>query len=311
MARKCKAQRTDGVFVTTPRRSCLLLAVLVMPACTTARVSQFRQFADAGQAYVEAVQALTREAGNAAVDADSAALERARRHLPQQERAEAVLEHDELVRTRVLILADLGRHARLLGAYFATLEALAESDAPREIGDATETLVESMGAVSARLRTARVGDAPIDSFSGAVVAISVANLKKGALERELRLRGQLIERELDLQQAAVTAITDQMKTDLQAVLMHREQIDVVEPYGGTARLARVWTTRRREILTATASVASAEAGVRAAEHLKLSFEALAENRFGAAQYLALLADIDEVLTLIEAVAGRPDERQEG
>ncbi len=295
----------------TPGRACLLLAVLVMPACTTARVDQFKHFAQAGQAYVEAVEAMTREAANAAVDADSAALERVRLHLPADARADAVLEHDELVTTRVRILADLGRHARLLGAYFATLEALAESDAPRQIGDATEALIESMGTVSTRLRMARVGEAPIDSFSGAVVMISVGNLKKGALERELRARGQLIERELDLQQAAVMAITEQMKTDLAAVLMHREQIDVVDPYGGTARLARIWTTRRREILTATASLDSAQAGVRAAEHLKLSFEALAENRFGAAQYLALLADIDEVLTLIEAVAGPSDRPEEG
>ena len=168
-----------------------------------------------------------------------------------------------------------------------------------------------MGAVNKRLRTARVGDAAIDSFSGAVVVISVANLQHAALQRELAARGQVIERELDLQQAAVMAITEQMKTDLAAVLMHREQIDVVDPYGGTARLPRIWTTRRREILTATASIDSAQAGVRAAEHLKLSFEALAENRFGVAEYLALLADIDEVLTVIEAVAGRPDDRQEG
>ena len=294
----------------TPSRFCLLLAVMSMPACTTARVNQFKQFADAGQVYVEAIEALSREAANAAVDADSAALERVRLRLPSDERAEAVLEHDELVTTRVRILADLGRHARLLGAYFATLEALAESDAPRELGDATARLVQSMGVVNKRLRTARVGDAAIDSFSGAVVVISVANLQHAALQRELDARGQVIERELDMQQAAVMAITDQMKTDLEAVLMHREQIDVVEPYGATARLARIWTSRRREILTASASLATAEAGVRAAEHMKLSFEALVENRFGPAEYLALLADIDEVLTLIEAVAGPPERPEE-
>ncbi len=295
----------------TPRRAFLLIGVLVMPACTTARIDQFRHFAHAGQAYVEAVEALSREAANAAVDADSAALERVRLRLPQDERAEVVLEHDELVTTRVRILADLSRHTRLLGTYFATLEALAESDAPRELGDATEALVQSMGAVTRRLRTARIGDAAIDSFSGAVVVISVANLQHAALERELRARGQVIERELDLQQAAVTAITEQMKIDLEAVRMHREQIDVVEPYGATARLARIWTTRRRDILTATASIATADAGVRAAEHMKLSFQALVENRFGPAEYLALLADIDEVLTLIEAVAGPPDRPEEG
>ncbi len=295
----------------TLSRFCLLLAVMSMPACATARVSQFKQFADAGQAYVEAVEALSREAANAAVDADSAVLERVRLRVPSDERADVVIEHDELVTARIRILADLGRHARLLGAYFATLEALAESDAPREIGDATEALVRSMGVVNKRLRTARVGDAAIDSFSGAVVVISVANLRQAVLERELRARGQVIERELDLQQAAVTAITAQMKTDLEAVLMHREQMDVVEPYGATARLARVWTSRRREILTASASLASVEAGVRAAEHMKRSFEALVENRFGVAQYLALLADIDEVLTLIEAVAGPSDRPEEG
>ena len=80
---------------------------MLLTACATGRINQFRQFADAGISYAEAVDALTREAASATVDADSAVLARTRSSVPQDDRARTVLEHNQLIRQRVEVLADL------------------------------------------------------------------------------------------------------------------------------------------------------------------------------------------------------------
>ncbi len=285
------------------RYSLLPAAVLLLTACATGRVNQFRQFADAGISYAEAVDALTREAASATVDADSAVLTRVRSSVPQDDRARTVLDHNQLLRQRVEVLTDLRRHARLLGAYFVTLASMTDPGAPAEFGVAAAELVESLGVVGARLRTARVGDLAVDDFTGSVVEISVAHVQKAMLERELRARATVLARELDLQQAAMHVVVEGMRTDLALVLRNQEKLEVVDPYRGSAKLPKSWAKRRREILTASTAVASAEAAGLAARRLGVSFAAVVENRFGAAEFLALMGDIQQTLELIAAARG--------
>ncbi len=275
----------------------------MLGACSTARVNQFKQFAEAGIAYVEAVDALTREAAVASVNADSAVLARTRSAVPQDDRARTVLEHNQLLRQRIAILADLRQHAGLLGAYFVSLGAMTDPDAPAEIGEAAAQFVESLGVVGGRLRAARVGDLAVDDFTGTVVEIAVANFRQAQLERELRLRAPILARELDLQHAAMRAVVEAMATDIGVVLRHEEQSDVVDPFRGNAKLPKTWAKRRREILIATTAVASADAAAVAALKLGEAFAALAENRFGAVEYLAVMGEIRRTLDLIAAVRG--------
>lgn len=285
-------------------RCCLLVpAVLVLTACSTARVNQFRQFAEAGIAYVEAVDALSHEAAGASVNADSAVLARTRSAVPQDDRARTVLEHNELLRQRVAILTDLRRHAGLLGAYFVALGSMTDPDAPAEVGAAAAQFVASLGAVGDRLRAARVGDLAVADFTGSVVEISVAHFRQTQLEHELRLRAQFLERELDLQHAAMQAVVEAMAIDLGVALGHQEQVEVVDPFRGSAKLPSNWARRRREILTASTAVASADAAALAAGKLAEAFTALAEARFGAVEYLAVMGEIRRTLDLIAAVRG--------
>jgi len=276
---------------------------MLLTACSTGRINQFRRFADAGISYAEAVDALSREAASAAVDADSAVLARTRSSVPQDDRARTVLEHNQLIRQRVEVLADLRRHARLLGAYFVTLASMTDPDVPGEFSVTASDLVESLGVVGARLRTARVGDLAVADFTGSVVKISVAHLQAHVLQRELRARAAVLARELDLQHAAMHVVVEGMRADLAIVLRNQEKLDVVDPYRGNAKLPRNWAKRRREILTASTAIASAEAAGLAARRLGESFRAVVENRFGVAEYLSLMGDIQQTLDLIAAARG--------
>ncbi len=289
--------------MSVPIRSVLVVCGLSLVACSTARINQFDRFSEAGLVYVEAVDQVTREAARTAIDADSAALARVRDALPEAERDAAIVDHNALLRVRLELLGDIRRHGHLLRAYFVALLELSETDAPAAAAAAAGDLVASMSAISQRLATVRIGGDPIESFSGSVIGISVARFQHAALERELETRAEAIERELDFQQAAMQAIAEQMKTDLKAVLSHRELVEIIDPYrGGNVRLPKGWAKNRRELLAASASVASVEAAAEAARQLKWSYVALVENRLSAADLQALLSDVNEILSLLERIA---------
>lgn len=287
--------------------SAIVLVTALLPACTsTARVGQFREFADVGVAYVDAADAFLEEAGDAAIDADSHVLMVARERLTDSaERAKDLVESNRLLGERLGLLSDLRLHGHLLRAYFLALAALAESDSPTEIGAATAEIVTSLGALDEGIRRAKVGDREVGDFSGAVVEIAVAGFRRAALERELEAHASTIERELDLQQAAMRAIGEQLRTDLEVVLAGLETTEIVRPFRGNRQLPRRWATSRREILKAAVSVESADAAADAATELKASFVKLVEDRLGISDLQSLIGDIDRVLELIDSVA-RPE-----
>ena len=287
-------------------KHCLILLAICLhiSGCASAKINQFSRFAELGCGYSEAVTGLTKEAGNVAIDADSAALIKAREPLTPKERGETIIEHNKLLRDRVGLLRDLRRHTQLLRSYFQALAALAKSDAPSGIGAASEDVVKSLGKMSDRIKNAKVGDLPVSEFIGPLVKITVAQFQSAALGKELRVRAPIIERELDLQQAALQAIAEQMRTDLEVLQAREEALDVVDPFRATKdSLPSDWTKRRKELLNTQISLDSVDAGVELARNFKLSFVSLVENRLDLSDVEMMFGDINEVLTLIEDIQG--------
>jgi hypothetical protein len=268
------------------------------------KINQFSRFAELGYAYSEAVTGLTKEAGNVAIDADSAALIKVREDIPLNERGKTIIAHNKLLRERIGLLRDLRRHTQLLRSYFQALAALAKSNEPSGIGAASEDVVKSLGKMSDRIKNAKVGALPVSEFIGPVVKITVAQFQSGALEKELKIRGPIIERELDLQQAALQAIAEQMRTDLEVLQAREEALEVVDPFRATEdSLPSDWAKRRKELLNTHISLDSVDAGAELARNLKLSFLALVENRLDSSDVEMMFGDINEVLTVIEGIQG--------
>ncbi len=107
----------------------------------------------------------------------------------------------------------------------------------------------------------------------------VAHFRAAALEDELKKRGQTIERELELQQAALRALAQQMRTDLQAQIQQHESAAVVLSFAKDGSLPRSWADDRKGILQSQMSLASVDAAADAATKLKIAFVALTEGRF--------------------------------
>jgi hypothetical protein len=292
--------RRTLVLMTKRASGLLLLSVAALSlsasGCATARVNRFRGFAEAGAVYVKTTAVVLDEAEAAAIAADSMVLEKSRPGLTPEQRGKTILEHNELLRERLALLADLRRHGMLLRSYFEALAALAESDGPSGIGDAAEGLVTSLGQLHPRIENAKVGDLAVSGFVGKAANLVVARFRLSALEREL-----------ELQKAALTVVTEQMETDLKATLLQRESNEVVLPYAGEDPLPKSWAEKRQEILLASVRVSSARAAADAAEKMKIAFVALVEGRFTQEDLSALISDVNEIISLIEDVQATPNE----
>jgi len=282
----------------------VFLSCLTLASCAAVRTNQFRQFSQAGGAYSNAVTVLIDESGSTAIDADSMVLVKTRPSIPEGARGNTIDQQNKLLRERLAILGDIKRHSRLLRSYFEALGALAESDKPSEIGTAAEGVVQSLGKLHPSIENAKVGNLPVAGFVGGVTKITVAHFRAAALEDELKKRDQTIERELELQQAVLRALAQQMRTDLQAMILQQEFNEVDIPFVKDAPLPGSWSTDRKEILQTQISLASVDAAADAATKLKVAFVALAEGRFQLVDVPTLVGEINEIVALIESVQGK-------
>jgi hypothetical protein len=93
-------------------RIALALAALTIAGCA-GRLSHFHTLSQAGVAYTRASRTVLQDAGTEAIDADSVILLRTRSGLTEAQRAETLRTNNELLRTRLKILADIQRHSML------------------------------------------------------------------------------------------------------------------------------------------------------------------------------------------------------
>lgn len=284
-------------------------AALALSACSSARISQVDGFAAAGIKYADTVPAVFNQSFEVAVKTDTLVLMENRPRLGSRLSKLDELEKSKANLTeRLAILNSLKAHMAGLRAYFVALKALAASDTDSGITQATKDLTGTLSKLSSNFSKLQIGGTSIVSFAGQAVPIAVAQFRSVALTRELRERGTAIERELNLQEAALAAIAAQMRADLatQLAAHDRDRIDL--PYVNDGSLPTDWTERRLDSLRRRLDMTAADAAVSAAKTLRLSYIALAEDRLEAGGVSLLIGDIDKMAMLIEGVGGKAASR---
>ena len=111
----------------------------------------------------------------------------------------------------------------------------------------------------------------------------------------------MIERELALQVAMLTVLSQEIKTDLTIELNTQMTGEVINPYASADEVPNDWAARREEILSASVASQSAGAAAQAADELRLSFQKLVANEFDSAALSSLIADINSILDLAEKI----------
>lgn len=283
----------------------LLLAAAggLSAACASSgRVAQFQDFAAAGHAYVEALDPLLAEAGDAAVDADSVALLASREEWDRERRLERLEARNELLRRRLALLGDLRAHAGALAAYFAGLASLAGDDAGTRLGTALDGPARRVASLGEALGAADVDGRRVGALVGGSAELAVAHFRARALEEELRRRAPLVARQLALERAALEIVAETIATDLELVAQRQEAERVWEPWLGDALLMeRDWMDARRRALGTRAAARSAGAAIAAVESLQAAFAALVENRSTIEHLRAFTDDAGRVLDLLEVL----------
>jgi len=283
--------------------SIVLATCLVLSGCASNRLAQFRSFSQAGAAYVKASDVFLDQAGVAAVRGDSALLLKSRADLDEEQRRTAILTKNELLGKRLVILRQIKAHGRLLRDYFDVIGEMADSKAPESLGIAAKGVYESLAKLSPVLKSATIGGSSVSGAIPPVVSMVVGSLKVNALEKELQERSALIERELALQEAALSVLAHELQTDLEIELNVQNARDVIGPYVSGSDVPQGWSAKRVEVLSAVVASQTAGAASQAANRLRLSFQKLVANQLGNDSLSSLIGDINVILDLAEQING--------
>lgn len=290
-----------------PARLLIIGFAISLTACAVgkARVNQFDKFAHAGIQFTDAIPPLLDEAFLAAVTTDSLALKQGRTGLPSEEaRLDAIEKSNDNLTKRIAILNDLKRHASLLRAYFAALQVLAQTDAESSgMTVVTNGLLTSLGKLHPQIANAKLGQSSIGDLVAPVTSFAFTAYQSGVLNRELRQNAETIDKELNLHQAALRAIADTMKADLQTQFAAIDRDAIVLPYARGKPLPSDWTQRRVDAFHRQLQMHSVDAAAKAAQSLRTSFVALVENRLDDTGIALLLRDINDIVALVEAIRG--------
>jgi hypothetical protein len=275
--------------------------VFLSCGCSSVRLAHFQEFAQSGKTYTQAVSALLDQAAASAIESDSRILIQTRDKLTVAERTDTVIAHDKLLKERIQLLNDIRRHCRLMEQYFMALEQLAAEDTDSGIGDACAALTESMGQISGRIRDAKVGSMPVSDFSKQAARIVIQRYRRKALDAELSARAAVIERELDLQQAVLKAIGQQMRFEFEMALNDKELETVVRPYRQEAPLLAQWAQQRNSYLLMNRSLRDIDAAAEAAQQLRQAFIALMENRYTHGDFERAVQETNNVANLLKQI----------
>lgn len=284
----------------------LLAASLLLGGCAS-RISQFKSFSEAGIAYADTMGKLLDESGGVSIDADSAVLIETRSAMKvgyDGDRDKKLGEHNQQLKKRLVILNDINEHSQLLKSYFEALAALAGSDVNTEIATATTSIVGELGKLNPKISNAKLGSAPISSLIGPVTEMVVAGFQQAALEKELKINAQAIERELALQVAAIKAVAEIWKTD-QQIIAGAKDTNNREQFLQNEVLPGNWAANRKAILIADSSTNLVDSATAASENLKKTFEKLVENKATVEDIPLIVNDLNKVLTLIELIKKGP------
>jgi len=276
-----------------------VIGIAVLTGCAgTQTINKADQFALNGVAFADSIAPLVDESFVLAVTADSLVLTQVRENIPDPEvRGTQLKQSDEQLETRLKILRDLKRHANLLRSYFLAIKAITQTDAASVITDATKGLVEQMSELEPKIAETTIGDNPVSDFIEPGVKLAVAGYQNTVLRQELSARADSIDREIGLQDAALTALYEQMRADKELEILVEVKNPIFRAYTGEGKLPSNWSKQRVDAFKLIIEIDSFENAVKAAKALRQSWQAFAEDRLDSATLLDLTRLVQEMVAL--------------
>ena len=306
-----REKAAGGRHLSSIKRLSLLLLLLCLPAagCDTDRVSQFSTFAAAGSEYVRLFHRFSGEVGAAMIASDSATMIAARNIAGSNVSTQSAVfirqlqREDRLLQQYLGTLEQIDRHAELLGAYFDAVAKLTDKKVAQGAESSANALLDSMNKLNPEIEAATVGGRSVKSFLQPAAALTVAHFQARRLNENLGRAAPVIDRALTLQEAAVNAMSEQLKQSLQASLEGKESTDVIGPYVTNGPLPPGWAERRASYLRASVALKNAEHAKVAIAALHSAFRSLVADRDGQVDLQSLLLSVEKMRDYVSTAEG--------
>lgn len=279
-----------------------LVVSLLLTGCDRDRLNQFATFAAAGSAYVATFHSFVAETGDAMVASDSATLVTARAMAGDAVASDKatyrkeVMADDQMLRQYLVDLGRVDRQATLLGKYFEAITELTNGKAQKAAVTSADGLVDAINGLNPEVEKARFGGKSVKDYLGPTTTLVVAHFEVRGLNRDLQKAAPVIDQALSLQEAAVAALTDQMRDSLKASLEVRETTDVIGPYVAKGPLPGDWAEKRAAYVRATVALESAENAKKSVTALHEAFRKLVADK----------SSTVELKSLLDAISGMSD-----
>ncbi|MEH2439301.1 hypothetical protein [Nostoc sp.] len=257
----------------------------------------YKQLAEVGNKYSQAVDQLLITAGSIKIDKTSEEI------LNKKIRNNYVSNADyqdisQPAKERLKLLNELRNHNRLLEAYFSKLQELASSNAPNEAKTAIAGIADNLNSSGASLQ--RIKSVNVVSPIATIILDSQIN---GALKEELKQRKEAIVKELTIQEELLKFLSEDIQGDVERIQELQEQRLVIQPLTQLQPIPdeEQWIAERSNILTMNIKI---EALVRASNTLKefkQTFQDSLEGKTSVTHLNSVLKDIDSFLMLVATI----------
>ena len=285
-----------------------LIVITFLSACESERLNQFSTFAAAGSQYVAVFHQVVAQAGSAMIASDSATLAVARNQAGEQVQTNAaefrrsVAASDRLLQTYLLNLQKIDEHATLLGSYFDAISALTHGKAGDQATTGATDLLNAISSFNPEIANAKFGSLTVQDLVKKSTPLVIAHFEVKALDNQLKKAAPVIDEALSLQEAAIAAIGEEMKSALGATLEVRESTDIIEPYVATGKLPTSWNANRESFIRAKVTIENVEAAKAAITKLHTSFKQLVENKDASIDLTTLLTEISKMAGFANAIS---------
>jgi hypothetical protein len=217
-------------------------------------------------------------------------------------RAQFLDAQDKIVKPQVAVFEQLREQARLLARYFQALAELAEDGTDKDVGDSLVGSAKALDKLGTELGASSfLGQDEQDALHQAA-GIVVHGVRDHAIAVELEARGNLIVRQLRINEALIRALTKKLHADLATLAVQGYARDVKGPFvNDKVTNTKSWMALRKQYLLTDRNVEALEQAADAADQLRAAWRACLEGRFDDAAIQDVLKNVDAALSLTESI----------
>ena len=276
---------------------------MILGGCApTQTLQRGHDLAVAGLAYSTSIVALVDATVDPTIDMDSDQLARVRPVLSTDQRRARLESANDLLRKEIAQLAQLKRNNQLIGAYFQQLQALTDSDAPKNAGAALKDLSGAITNANKVLRgsTHDVFTPAQQEYLGAIGELAIKNVQSEEVRKALERDKGIIGEQLVWQQRVVESLTKILKQIYEIADDSMKNNQVFAPYTRDQELPSGWKDDRKTWLKANFQMAALGQATDAAQHLQTLWLEFLRGDQDLASLSLLLDDIQAVTGTVAA-----------